>query len=109
MDDTARKNGKGKGNKLTKEAFKAVEEKAREIVEVMAKRASEGDIDSAELLVDLAEGDVNAEETVKERPLLALAAKLAAEPQWPLDAPYEEWGEEVDEEAEVECGELITA
>jgi len=107
--DAARKNGRGKGKMLNKEAFQAMERNASEIVQVLAIGAAKGDLKSAQLLVELAEGDMDAEETVKERPLLALAAKLAAEPQWPLDAPYEDWGEDDVEETAVERGEFVTA
>ncbi|MGD0735227.1 MAG: hypothetical protein ABR976_08780 [Terracidiphilus sp.] len=107
--DAARKLGNEKGKKLNKEASHAVKGKAREIVKALATKAFKGDLKITQLLMDLSKGKPDAEETVKERPLLALAAKLAAEPEWPLDAPYEDWGEDDGEQTEVECRELTTA
>jgi hypothetical protein len=105
----AEKNGNKKRALLKKVTVKATKENVSEITQCLVKSARNGDAKSARMLMELADGERDGEvkEVVKERPLLALAAKLAAEPEWPLDAPYEDWGEGDVEETAVECSELL--
>ena len=86
-----------------------VEEEAHRIAQALVESAKKGDKTSARLLVELGEGEAEAGEVVKERRLFGLAAKLAAEPQWPLDLPEEGWGEEIDAETEAEGKEVVSA
>jgi signal transduction histidine kinase len=75
--------GRGrKIKKLNKEALKIVDENAHKIAQSLYDSTLEGHVLSARLLVDLAEGDVEAEEALSKRPLRSLAEELAAEPQW---------------------------
>lgn len=91
-----RKNGKGRVKKLNEEAFKIADEKALEIVQSLLKRAIEGHVLSARLLVELAEGNRDVEEAIAMRPLRSLALQLAGEPQWQDEPP--------DVSAETEAG-----
>jgi hypothetical protein len=93
----AAKNSKVRVAKLNKEAFKVVNEKAFEIAKALFESTIKGHVLSARLLVELAEGDVDVEAALLIRPLRSLAQRLAAEPQWPSDAP-DEWAETEDEE-----------
>jgi F0F1-type ATP synthase membrane subunit b/b' len=72
----------GKVKKLNKEARKIVDEKATEIAESLLNSTLDGHVLSARLLVELAEGNVEAEEAMTMRPLRSMAADLAAEPPW---------------------------
>ena len=72
----------GKVKKLNKEALKLVDEKAPEIAKSLYESTIKGHVLSARLLVELAEGDVEAEEAMTMRPLRSIALELAAEPQW---------------------------
>jgi len=75
--------GRGsKVKKLNQEALKLVDEKAIEIAQSLLDSTLEGHVLSARLLVELAEGNVEAEEASTMRPLHSLALELAAEPQW---------------------------
>jgi hypothetical protein len=84
---TATRNGKVRVERLNKAAFKMVEERAGEIAESLMNRAKQGHVVSARFLVELAEGNLDAEEALTMRPLLSLAMRLAEEPQWPSGAP----------------------
>jgi hypothetical protein len=74
-----------KAKKLNKEALKLVDEKAAEIAKSLYDSTLDGHVLSARLLVELAEGNVDAEEAMTLRPLRSLASDLAAEPQWPRE------------------------
>jgi hypothetical protein len=76
-----------KVKKLNEQALKLVDENATEIAKSLLDSTLDGHVLSARLLVELAEGNVEAEEAVTMRPLRSLALNLAAEPQWPGDAP----------------------
>jgi hypothetical protein len=65
--------------RLTKEAFKTVEENAHGLAEALLKSAKEGKVMSAKLLVELAEEDVDGEDGMTAGPLRSLALRLAAE------------------------------
>jgi len=91
------KNGKVRVEKLNNEAFRILDERAGELAEFLMNSAKKGHATSARLLFELAEGNVSAEEAMSMRPLYSLAQRLAAEPQWPFDAP-DEWAETEDEE-----------
>jgi hypothetical protein len=108
-NDAARNAGGKKRNGLKTGASKAVKKNADAIAECLVKSAKNGDVKSARLLLELSEGDEGVEEAKKDRPLLSLAARLAAEPQWPIDVPEEDWDEDVDAEMEVEGTETVTA
>ena len=73
--------------KLSEEALKLVDEKAAEIARSLYDSTLDGHALSARLLVELAEGNVEAEEAVSMRPLRSLAFDLAAEPEWQPEAP----------------------
>jgi hypothetical protein len=83
----ASRNRKVRVEKLNKAAFALVDEKAGEIAAALLKSTIEGHVLSARLLVELAEGNVSAEEALAMRPLRSLALQLEAEPQWPFDSP----------------------
>jgi hypothetical protein len=82
----ATKNSKVRVEKLNEAAFKQVDENASLIVQKLYDKAIAGDVRCARLLVELAEGNVGAEEALTMRPLLSLALRLGAEPQWPFGA-----------------------
>lgn len=84
---TATRNGKVRVEKLNQAAFKIVDENATDIADSLLKSTKKGHVMSARLLVELAEGNVGAEEALTMRPLRSLALQLEAEPQWPFDAP----------------------
>jgi len=109
MDRGAGKSGKGRAKKLNKEAHQAVEDEAHVIAQALVRKAKAGDVTSARLLVELAEEDVVAAEVVQDRPLLKLAERLAAEPQWPRDTPDEDWDEDIDAKTEAEDREFVSA
>jgi|SRR5271166_2186825 len=71
-----------KTKKLNEAALKLVDEKAAEIAQSLYDSTIDGHMLSARLLVELAEGNVEAEEAVTMRPLRSLALNLAAEPEW---------------------------
>jgi hypothetical protein len=75
----------GKVQKLNREAHKIVDENAENIAKSLLASTLEGHVLSARLLVELAEGNVDAEEAMTMRPLRSLATELAAEPQWKGD------------------------
>lgn len=72
-----------KVKKLNEAALKLVEDKAAEIAQSLYDSTRDGHVQSARLLVELAEGNVEVEEAVTMRPLHSLALALAAEPEWP--------------------------
>ncbi len=78
----AARNGVVKARKLSKEALKLLDEKAVLIAKALYKSTLKGHVLSARLLVDLAEGNVDAEEAIAMRPLLTQAQELAIEPEW---------------------------
>lgn len=86
----------GKVNKLNKEAHKIVDENATEIAKSLYDSTLDGHVQSARLLVELAEGNMEAEEAMTMRPLRSMASNLAAEPPWN--------GEETETAAEI-CSE----
>lgn len=73
--------------KLNEEALKIVDEKAVQIAKSLLDSTLEGHILSARLLVELAEGNVEADEAMTMRPLRSVAMGLAEEPQWQDEAP----------------------
>jgi hypothetical protein len=79
-----------KAKKLSKEAFKLVDDKAHEIAQTLLGKTLKGNVESARLLVELAEGNVEAEETVTMRPFRSQALSLAAEPVWQGELPGDE-------------------
>jgi hypothetical protein len=74
-----------KVKKLNEAALKLVEDNATKIAESLYDSTLDGNVLSARLLVELAEGNVEVEEAVTMRPLRSLALALAAEPEWPYD------------------------
>jgi signal transduction histidine kinase len=79
---TTSKAGNRKTKKLSKEALKVTDDKAKEIAESLCKSAIAGDVCSVRMLVELAEGTVDGEEAGANLPLRSVAQELAAEPQW---------------------------
>jgi hypothetical protein len=81
----ARSSGKKEGlKKLSQEADKTIGEDCGVIVSALRKKAKEGSICSAKLLVQLADReDAEDAETAIEQPCESLAAWLATEPEWP--------------------------
>jgi hypothetical protein len=82
------RNGVVKARKLSKAALKTLDEKAELIVKALYDSTIQGHVLSARLLVDLGEGNVDAEDAVAMRPLRSLALELAEEPGW-KDEPVE--------------------
>jgi hypothetical protein len=72
--------------KLNKEALKLVDQNAAEIAKLLCGSTLGGDVTSARLLLELAEGNVDAEEPTTMKPLRSQALSLAAEPEWPHDS-----------------------
>ena len=68
---------------LNEAALNLVNEKAKEIVQSLYNSTIEGHVQSTRLLVELAEGNVEAEEAMEMRPLRSFALDLAAEREWP--------------------------
>lgn len=73
--------------RLSKEAFKTVDENAHTLAVALLKSAMEGKVMSARLLVELAEGDVDVEEGATVGPLRSLALRLARESQFQRPSP----------------------
>jgi hypothetical protein len=71
--------------KLNEAALKLVDEKASEIAQSLFESTRKGHVLSTRLLVELAEGSVEAEEAMAMRPLRSLASELAAESEWPRE------------------------
>jgi hypothetical protein len=78
-----------KAKKLNKAALKLVDERATEIAQSLYESTMDGNVVSARLLVELAEGNVAAGDAMVVRPLRSLALDLAAEPEWPGVADVE--------------------
>ncbi len=76
------RNGVVKAKKLSKEALRLLDENAPEIALALYNSTIKGHVLSAKLLVDLGEGNVDAEEAINMRPLRSLALELAQEPEW---------------------------
>jgi hypothetical protein len=74
--------------RLSKEAFKLVEERAVEIVLALMDSTIEGKVMSTKFLVELAEGDVDVEDGMTVGPLRSLALKLALAVQSRAKAPH---------------------
>jgi hypothetical protein len=74
--------------RLSKEAFKMVEERAVEIAEALMNSTIEGKVMSTKLLVELAEGDLEIEDGATVGPLRSLALKLALAVQSKAKAPH---------------------
>jgi hypothetical protein len=75
-------NGVVKAKKLSKEALRTLDDNAVEIVLALYNSTIKGHVLSAKLLVDLGEGNVDAEDAINKRPLRSIAWELANEPQW---------------------------
>ena len=73
----------GKVKKLNDEALKLVDEEAAKIAKSLLDSTLQGHVLSARLLVELAEGNAEAEEVLTMHPRRSVALDLAAEPQWP--------------------------
>jgi len=71
-----------KVKKLNEEAHKIVDENAGKIAQSLYESTILGHVLSARLLVELAEGNVDAEEAMAMRAFRSIASELAAEPQW---------------------------
>jgi hypothetical protein len=99
----ATRNSKVRVEKLNQAAFKIVNEKATEIAKSLLKSTIAGHVLSARLLVELAEGNVGAEEALRMRPLRSLALQLEAEPQWTFDAPNATAETDVEEPSTIEA------
>lgn len=80
-----RKTGTGRVSKLNEAAFKKVEQKAGEIVDLLMKAAREGHVMSTRLLIELAEKCGDAEQAEVLQPFRALLLDLAAQPEWPAE------------------------
>jgi hypothetical protein len=74
--------GNGRVKKLSNEAFKLVEEKAKQIAKALFNSTVKGKAMCARLLIELAEGDEDLEEALQKLPLRSLALQLAKEAQW---------------------------
>ena len=75
--------------RLSREAFKLVEDNAIKITAALLESTFEGKVMSTKLLVELAEGDVEVQEGMIAGPLRSLALKLAKEAQRRSDAQIE--------------------
>jgi hypothetical protein len=93
----ATRNSKVRVEKLNKAAFALVNENATEIAASLLKSTIEGHVLSARLLVELAEGNVSAEEALMMRPLRSLALQLEADSRLPIDSPDAAAEKNVDE------------
>jgi hypothetical protein len=71
-----------KMKRLNEEAHKLVDEKAKSIVDALYKSTEKGGVMCARLLIELAEGGVEAEEAARRQPLPSLAEALAADELW---------------------------
>ena len=69
--------------KLNEAAASLVEEKAKEIAQSLYDSSAEGHMQSIQVLADLAEGNVEAEEAIELRPPRSWAMDLATDPEWP--------------------------
>ena len=76
------KSGTVKAKKLSIAALKLLDDNADQIAQALYNSTLEGHVLSTKLLVDLGEGDVDAEEAITMRPLRSLASELAKEPEW---------------------------
>jgi hypothetical protein len=74
-----------KVKKLNEAALKIVDERAVEIAQSLFDGTRKGHVQSTRLLVELAEGNVEAEDALATRPVHSLALDLATEPRWPLE------------------------
>ena len=74
-----------KTRKLNKAALKLVDENASAIAQSLLNSTIDGNVVSARLLMDLAEGNVAAEDAMVMRQLRSLALDLSAEPEWPRE------------------------
>jgi hypothetical protein len=79
------RNGVVKAKKLSKEALRLLDEHASLIAEALYNSTIKGHVLSAKLLVDLGEGNVDAEDAITMRPLRTQAQELAIEPEWQDD------------------------
>jgi hypothetical protein len=71
-----------KARKLNKAVFKLVDENASVIAQSLYEGTVHGNAVSARLLMELAGGNVAAEDAKVMQPLRSLALDLAAEPEW---------------------------
>jgi len=78
-----------KARNLNQAALKLVDENATEIAQSLLKSTLKGHVLSARMLVELAEGNVEAGEATAVRPARSLALELAAEQEWPGEADVE--------------------
>lgn len=85
-----------KVKKLNDAALKLVDDNAPKIAQSLLDSTLEGHVQSARLLVDLAEGNVEGEEAAMSRPFRSLALELAGAPEWK--------GEMTEAEAETDGG-----
>jgi hypothetical protein len=76
-----------KVKKLSGEALKLVDKKARLIATSLYDSTLAGNVVSARLLVHLAEGDADAEQAVSKGPVRSQALELAEEPEWQDETP----------------------
>jgi hypothetical protein len=92
---------KRKTKKLITEAFNQVENNAPAFAKSLYDQAIKGHVLSAKLLVELAEGDADLDETINKKPLNSLALRLANQPEW-KGAPFvvEEIPDDDEEEEE---------
>ena len=74
-----------KVKKLNEAALKTVDEHAVEIAESLFDGTRKGHVQSTRLLVELAEGNVEAEKASDPWPVHSFALDLGAEPEWPLE------------------------
>ena len=68
--------------KLNEAALKKVDEEADQIINSLCKSTIEGSVQSARLLVELAQGNVEAEEATEPRLARSFALELASEQEW---------------------------
>jgi len=78
-----------KAKTLNKAALKLVDENAAAIAQSLLDSTIHGNVVSARLLMELAGGNVAAEDAMVMRPLRSLALDLAAEPEWPRESDVE--------------------
>jgi hypothetical protein len=71
-----------KAKKLSQAALKLLDDNAGLIAQALYDSTLKGHVLSTKLLVDLGEGDVDAEVAITLRPLRSLASELAKEPEW---------------------------
>lgn len=85
------RSGNRRTKKLNDAAAREVDDKAREIAAALPKSTLEGHVQSAKLLVDLAEGTTDGDGAESTGPFRSQARDLEVEPEWKGDAVASEF------------------